>query len=181
MTTNGLPLISMAVSGNATAVSGTLNNTTSHPFLLQFYANIVTNISGYGEGLIWLGSTNITTDASGNASFTANLAAAVPPGEFISATVTDSTNDTSEFSADVIVQPPPSLALTWTNSGSGQPVAGGLTWSSVPAGFSLVQTTNLTPPVVWSPATNQVTSSGGTNTISFGTMIGNLFYRLEFQ
>ncbi len=181
VTTNGLPLISMAVSGNATAVSGTLLNTASRPFLLQFYANVVTNISGYGEGLTWLGSTNITTDASGNAGFTASLAAAVPPGEFIAATVTDSTNSTSEFSADVVVQPPPALAFTWTNNVGGQSMAGGLSWPATPAGFSLVQTTNLAPPVVWSPATNQVTSIGGTNSVRFGSMIGNLFYRLEFQ
>jgi titin len=181
-TTTGLPLLTLAVSGgSATAVSGTLNNTASHSFLLQFYANLVTNISGYGEGMAWLGATNITTDASGKASFTANLAAAVAPGRFIAATVTDSTNNTSEFSADVMVQSPPALNVIWTNNGGSQPMAGGLSWSSVPAGFSLVQATNLTTPVVWLPATNQVTSSGGTNTISFGTMIGNLFYRLVFQ
>jgi hypothetical protein len=80
----------------------------------------------------------------------------------------------------VVVQSPPSLALNWTNSGSGL-VAGGLSWPAVPAGFGLVQTTNLTLPIVWLPATNQVASSGGTNSISFGTTIGNLFYRLEFQ
>jgi titin len=181
VTANGLPLINMAVSGNATAVTGTLNNTASHPFLLQFYANIVTNISGYGEGLTWLGSTNITTDAGGNANFTAILAATVAPGQFIAATVTDSTNSTSEFSADVVVQPPPALNFVWTNSGGSQPVAGGLSWSATPTGFLLVQATNLTPPVVWMPATNQVTTIGGTNSIQFGTMIGNLFFRLVFQ
>jgi titin len=182
VTVAGLPLLTLAVSGGGvTAVSGTLQNTASHRFLLQFYANIVTNISGYGEGLTWLGSTNITTDAGGNASFTANLAATVAPGQFIAATVTDSTNNTSEFSADVMVQSPPALNFIWTNSGGSQPVAGGLSWSAIPAGFSLVQATNLTPPVVWMPATNQVTTIGGTNTISFGTMIGNLFYRLVFQ
>jgi parallel beta-helix repeat protein len=181
VTTAGLPLLTSAVNGgNATAVSGTLQNTASHSFRLQFYANLATNISGYGEGLTWLGATNLTTDASGNASFTANLAAAVAPGQFIAATVTDSTNNTSEFSADVIVQSPPALNFIWTNSSGSQPVAGGLSWSTTPAGFSLVQATNLTPPVVWTPATNQVTVSGGTNRIRLGTLMGNLFYRLEF-
>ena len=180
VTTTGLPLLTLAVSGNATAVTGTLKNTASHPFLLQFYANVVTNISGYGEGLIWLGSTNLTTDASGNASFTANLSAAVAPGQFIAATITDSTNNTSEFSADVMVQSPPVLNFIWTNNADGQPLAGGLFWSATPAGFSLVQATNLTPPVIWTLATNQVAANGGTNSIQFGTTVGNLFYRLVF-
>jgi len=181
VTTTGLPLLTSAVSGgSATAVGGTLNNTANHSFLLQFYANLVTNISGYGEGLIWLGATNVTTDAGGNASFTANLAAAVTPGQFIAATVTDSTNNTSEFSADVMVQSPPSLNLSWI-SGGGQPAIGKLFWPTNPPRFVLVQTTNLNPPTVWTPAKNQVTTSGGTNSIQFGTTIGNLFYRLVFQ
>jgi titin len=181
VTTTGLPLLTSAVSGDSTAVSGTLKNTASHSFLLQFYANLVTNLSGYGEGFTWLGSTNITTDNGGNASFTAKLANAIAPGQFIAATVTDSTNNTSEFSADVIVQSPPALNFIWTNSSGGQPVASGLSWSTAPAGFSLMQATNLTPPVVWTPATNQVTVSGGTNSIRLGTAGGNLFYRLVFQ
>jgi titin len=181
VTTTGLPLLTSAVSGNATAVSGTLKNTASHSFLLQFYANSLTNISGYGEGFTWLGSTNITTDAGGNASFTAKLAAAVAPGQFIAATVTDSTNNTSEFSADMMVQSPPALNFVWTNSSGSQPLASGLSWSTTPAGFSLVQATNLAPPVVWTPTTNQVTVSGGTNSIRLGTLGGNLFYRLVFQ
>jgi hypothetical protein len=49
-----------------------------------------------------LGSDTVTTDATGNATFTSTLAAPVPIGELLTATATDlSAGDTSEFSPAV--------------------------------------------------------------------------------
>ena len=48
-----------------------------------------------------IGTTTVTTDASGNASFQASFSATVNAGDAISATATDSSGDTSEFAQDV--------------------------------------------------------------------------------
>ena len=55
------------------------------------------NPSGFGEGQFYLGSLTVTTDANGNATFTATFNVDVPPGQFVSATATDAQNNTSAF------------------------------------------------------------------------------------
>jgi hypothetical protein len=98
-------LTAASSSATSTVVTGTFSeaaepNTT---LTLDFYANPVADPSGYGQGQTYLGSTTVTTDASGNASFTASGLAALPPGwDYLSATATNlATGDTSEFSQDL--------------------------------------------------------------------------------
>ena len=112
---NGLqnyPVLTAATAitvGTSTSVSGTLNGTPNINFDIDFYANPTADPSGYGEGEYYLGSTNVTTDGSGNASFTATVGGVTSDARFISATATrlsptDGTGnlgDTSEFSADL--------------------------------------------------------------------------------
>ena len=50
-----------------------------------------------------IGTTTVTTDANGNASFIASFPGVVPAGQAVSATATDPTGDTSEFAQDVTV------------------------------------------------------------------------------
>ena len=60
-----------------------------------------------------MGSTNVTTDASGDATFSFNVIAAVTPGHRATATATDlSTNNTSEFSGAPLVSSGYTLAGT---------------------------------------------------------------------
>jgi CSLREA domain-containing protein len=82
----------------ASSISGMLNSKASSTFDLDFYASPACNPSGYGEGETYLGSVQVTTDAGGNASFTANLT--VPAGQKVTATATGtgSSGTTSEFS-----------------------------------------------------------------------------------
>ena len=94
------PVLTSAVLGTATTVSGTLNSTASTVFRIEFFANVSADASGAGEGLNFIGATNVTTNASGNATFTSlALPAIVPAGQKISATATDPAGNTSEFSA----------------------------------------------------------------------------------
>ena len=93
------PVLAAVDGGPATRVQGSLNSTADTTFTLDIYANTVANPSGYGEGERWLGSTTVTTDASGNIDFDIDLAAASAVGEFITATATDPDGNTSEFSA----------------------------------------------------------------------------------
>ena len=97
------PVLSSAFanSGNTT-IAGTLNSTANTTFTLDFYSNATGDVSGYGEGQTYLGSTSVTTDASGNVSFTATLSGVqLANGLAISATATDANGNTSEFSRDV--------------------------------------------------------------------------------
>ncbi len=92
------PVISSAVveAGSAT-ISGTLNSTPQTDFRLEFFASAACDASGYGEGQIFIGTTDVTTDADGNASF-GPLSFASPDNAEITATATDPAGDTSEFS-----------------------------------------------------------------------------------
>jgi hypothetical protein len=69
---------------------------------IELFANTALDPTGSGEGETYLGMVAVTTDASGNGSFTyshtGNLA-----GKFISSTATDPDGNTSEFSLGIAV------------------------------------------------------------------------------
>ncbi len=93
------PVLSSATSnGNQIVISSSLNSSSSTTFALDFYANSSCDPSGYGEGEIYLGAEIVTTDASGDASFTTTLADSVPADYYATATATDPNGNTSEFS-----------------------------------------------------------------------------------
>ena len=109
------PVLASAVSaGGKTTIMGTLNGAAGSQYLIQFFANVAADPSGYGQGQTLIGSITVTTDANGNASFTATLSASVPAGQFVSATATDSTGDTSEFAQDVLVTGGVAATITQT-------------------------------------------------------------------
>jgi hypothetical protein len=91
------PVISSAktVSGKTT-IKGKLNSTANKTYTIQLFSNP----SGTNEGKKRIGEKSITTDGSGNRSFTFSPATKVSVGQTITATATrNSTGDTSEFSA----------------------------------------------------------------------------------
>jgi parallel beta-helix repeat protein len=92
------PIITAAGGNSGTTVRGILDSAPSQPYTIDFYSSPDRDPSGYGEGKNWLGSTPVTTGANGEANFTVSLSSLVP-GTFITATATDSANNTSEFSA----------------------------------------------------------------------------------
>ena len=79
-------------------IDGTLNSAASTTYRVEFFANTTVDTSGYGEGQTYLGFVDVTTDGSGNASFSRNLTVAVPAGASYTATATDPAGNTSEFS-----------------------------------------------------------------------------------
>jgi hypothetical protein len=88
-------LSAKAVSGKTT-IKGTLSSNTGQTYTIEFYSNP----SETDEGKKFLGQTSVTTDGSGNASFTFSPTSKVAAGQAITATATnESTGDTSEFSA----------------------------------------------------------------------------------
>ncbi len=108
-----LPLLGAALINGAgqLVLTGTLNSTANSQFRIEFFANAVgtADASGFGEGQTYLGFVNVSTDASGNASFNTTLAVSVTSGQSTSATATKSNatfttfGDTSEFARNVPV------------------------------------------------------------------------------
>jgi CSLREA domain-containing protein len=93
------PVLTSA-SGNT--IVGTLNSTANTSFRLEFFANREPDPSGHGEGERFLGSTQVITDGSGNASFSF-VSPTSFSGQYVSATATDPANNTSEFSGVLFV------------------------------------------------------------------------------
>ncbi|SIO60832.1 Calx-beta domain-containing protein [Singulisphaera sp. GP187] len=91
-------LTAVAPSGNATFVQGTFNAAPNTSFTIQFFSSLEKDKSGFGQGRMLLGTSTLMTDASGNATFALNVPIAVPSGQFVTATATDPTGNTSEFS-----------------------------------------------------------------------------------
>ncbi len=127
------PVITTSVGGTGkVTIAGTYNGLASTNFTLQFFSSISSDSSGYGEGRDLLGSTNITTDSAGNATFNMAFSSTlVGVGSKISATATTAGNGvgtgyTSEFSQTVSVTAAPSADLGITVS----PVTGAMLGSN---------------------------------------------------
>jgi uncharacterized repeat protein (TIGR01451 family)/CSLREA domain-containing protein len=95
------PVITFAQqTGTTRKINGTLNSTPGQAFTIEFFANTACDGSGNGEGKTYLGNiTTGVTDGAGNVLFTFNSPGPFSAGDFITATATDPSNNTSEFSA----------------------------------------------------------------------------------
>jgi uncharacterized repeat protein (TIGR01451 family)/CSLREA domain-containing protein len=95
------PLLTAAGSaqGGGSNFQGMLNSTPGTSYRIEFFANTLCDATGNGEGRTFIGATQVMTDGSGNAGFNATFQTAVPLGSFITATATDPSGNTSEFSA----------------------------------------------------------------------------------
>ena len=94
------PVISQATSAGVlgTTINGTLNSAAGTDFHLDFYSSPSCDPSGFGEGQVYVGAQDVTTDGSGNAPFSAAFpSVTVAPGDVVSATATDPAGNTSEF------------------------------------------------------------------------------------
>ncbi len=89
-------LTSSNTNAGSTSVAGTLSSQPNTDYRLEFFANDECDPSGFGEGQTFLAARSVTTDASGDASFSFTFAN--PGGSIITSTATDPLNNTSEFS-----------------------------------------------------------------------------------
>lgn len=104
-----------------TVISGRLE---SRPgvYRLELFASKRPDPSGYGQGRTVLTNATVTVPSGGVASFTVTNLAALTPGFFVTATATDATNNTSEFSAAVMAVPFDSVDLAVRARDSADPV-----------------------------------------------------------
>ncbi len=99
------PLITSAVpEGGGTRVIGTLNSLSSTTFDLDFYANPACRARPRAllQAETYIGSTQVTTDGSGNASFNVLLPTPIAAGAPVTATATNPEGDTSELWQEII-------------------------------------------------------------------------------
>jgi hypothetical protein len=92
-------LTSVVLNGSTVTINGTYNGAANTSYAVEFFDDAQSDASGYGQGQVYLGTTNVTTDANGNATFSVTFA--VPAGwagPHVSATATDPSGNTSEFS-----------------------------------------------------------------------------------
>jgi hypothetical protein len=108
-------------------IAGALQSTPDTSFNLEFFGDRECNRSGYGEGQTFLGGSTVTTDDSGAARFTVTFRLGrVNPGQYVAATATDPSGNTSEFSRCVAIEFPtpsaealaPATPLTVTTGSS---------------------------------------------------------------
>jgi parallel beta-helix repeat protein len=130
------PVITNAFgNGTSTIVLGKMNSLPGGNFLIDVYRNIAASSSGYGQGQFYLGTVNVTTDGSGNASFAYTNGSGNYTGQFITTTATAANGDTSEFSAAM-----PATNTTVASAQFGKSFA----WQTSGFVFNLTLQTNFT-------------------------------------
>jgi hypothetical protein len=109
-----------------TTISGTLSSTPNTQFRIEFFSSgpSFVDVWGSGQGTVLLGSTTVTTDANGNASY--SFLAPPLSGQNVVATATNlATGDTSPFSAPAfapVIDPlPPSVVRYAVGAATGEP------------------------------------------------------------
>jgi uncharacterized repeat protein (TIGR01451 family) len=120
------PLVATATSTTGvTTVQGKLFSTVNSTFELDFYSNTVLDPSGLGQGAVYIGSLAVTTDSIGLASYTFNPASPVALNSIITATATDASGNTSEFSPQALnLAPSSDLVISITGPTTVVPVGG---------------------------------------------------------
>jgi CSLREA domain-containing protein len=104
------PVVFRATPGgtNGITIEGRLNSTTSTSFTLEFFVSPTCDPTNFGEGAQFLGSIPLSTADDSHDVYFAQAFSPDPPvleGYYVTATATDSSGNTSEFSPCVIVGP----------------------------------------------------------------------------
>jgi hypothetical protein len=109
------PIITSVVSSigegdGSTTITGGLNSAPGTTYEVDFYANpaCVPRPQAFLEGMTYIGSTQVTTDGSGNGPINAILPITLEPGAKVTATATDPDGNTSEFSQRIVLASNPS-------------------------------------------------------------------------
>lgn len=85
-------LSSVSSAGGNTTIAGTLNRIATTTYRVEFFAE-----SGYDDGQTFVGATDVTTDAKGDASFS-SVVPQIDGNQRITMTATDPNGNTSQFS-----------------------------------------------------------------------------------
>ena len=173
------PVLTAASSSyNSTQVQGTLNSTPSSTFRLEFFASPAWDSTSLAEGQLWLGDSAVTTDANGNASFTALLPVGTPTNYLVTATATDADGNTSEFSAGVAASVgTQNVSVSITTDGFTPTIS----WPGTAILYRLETTDSLGPTSQWRPVTSGVVNVGEWSVFSVTNVFekASQFFRLK--
>jgi len=89
---------SVRFSKDEVEITGLIHSVPYYELLLQFFASPSADEEGYGEGKTLIGSESVTTEGDGNFDFSFTFATSLRDGLVVTATATDPTGNTSEFS-----------------------------------------------------------------------------------
>ena len=95
-------LTSVLTTGGTTTITGTITGKPGEAYRIELFSNPAADPSGYGQGQTYLTYAEVTVGASGGATFTVQTPNTVPTGQVVTATATDPSGDTSEFSPDSV-------------------------------------------------------------------------------
>ncbi len=100
------PIITSAapLAPSGTEVIGTLDTTPSTTYALDFFANpaCAGRPHDFEEGLVYIGSSDLSTDGAGHAAFDVSLAYTIEAGQRVTVTATDPSGNTSELSPRLV-------------------------------------------------------------------------------
>jgi uncharacterized repeat protein (TIGR01451 family) len=119
-------LTSVTNSLGGTIIQGSLNSTPNTNFTLQFFSNASCSASGFGEGQQLIGTRAVTTDGNGNGDINVTFGGTFTP---VTATATDPSGNTSEFSVCVSTAAAVDLAVTLTAAPNPVMPGGSLTYT----------------------------------------------------
>jgi hypothetical protein len=101
------PVLTAAQAGTVTHVTGTMDGLPNASYILDFYASVIADPTGYGQGQRFLGWAVVLTDVHGHGTFDLSIAATTRAGDVLTATASNvSTGDTSEFSQAILLTEP---------------------------------------------------------------------------
>jgi len=93
------PVVTSAItSGGSTTIQGTLDSTAATTFTIDLYSSPSPDPSGFGEGETYLGSTTATSSGGCSYTFSFTTSSPLAAGRVVTATATDPSGNTSEFS-----------------------------------------------------------------------------------
>jgi hypothetical protein len=153
-----------------------MDGKTGKTYALEFFASPSGDSSGYGEGQVFLGQTNVTLGSTCSSNLTVYLPVSEPAGWAVTATATDAANNTSEFSNWVSILPVPPLQMAMPNHSQIS-----LSWTNNGGGLALQQTFSLTPPIQWTMVTNVPVLINNFLVATLAPTNGGVFYRLIAQ
>ena len=94
-------LTSVATSITSTIIQGTLTAIPNSSYTIQFFASNPPQPNAVGKGGNYLGQVKVLTGPNGVATYSVNLPTLLASGQYVTATATDSSGNTSEFSTPI--------------------------------------------------------------------------------
>src|SRR5262249_35066276 len=136
---------------------------------IEFFSSPSADPSGFGEGKVFLGSTNVFTDGGGNFTFTTSVPA-VAFGASISATATDPNSNTSEFSQAITATA--ALASISVSPSSATIFRGQTQQYTAKGTFADTSTVDITNSVTWSSDNTPVATINASSGLATGVAVG---------